>query len=106
MGSWQGSCIINDDRAVRTLTPSSEEKKALIEFLQSQNLLLNLPTGFLASPNRCRCTAAFSSIQPTVLVSKQIRKTCQRQKVKKKKLHTCSCSGPGISEKTKETKII
>ena len=31
-------------------------------------MLLNLPTGFPASSNRCRCTAAYLVVQPTVLV--------------------------------------
>ena len=62
-GSWQGSFTINNERAVRTLKPSSKEKKnALREFRQGQNLLVNLPTGFPASSNRCRCTAAYCAI--------------------------------------------
>ena len=33
-GSWQGSFTVNNERAVRTLKPSSEQKKnALREFL-------------------------------------------------------------------------
>ena len=62
-GSWQGSFTISNERAVGTLKPSSEKKKhALREFLHGQNLLVNLPTGFPASSNRCRCTAAYSAI--------------------------------------------
>ena len=44
------------------------KKNAVREFLQGQNVLLNLPTGFPASSNRCRCTAVYSVVQPTVLV--------------------------------------
>ena len=61
-GSWQGSFTVNNERAVRTLKPSYEQKSALREFLQGQNLLVNLLTGFPASSNRCRCTAAYSAI--------------------------------------------
>ena len=62
-GSWQGSVTVNNVTAVRTLKPSSGQKKsALREFLQGQNLLVNLPTGFPASSNRCKCSAAYSAI--------------------------------------------
>ena len=61
-GSWQGSFTINNERAVRTLKPSSEEKNALREFRQGQNLLVNLPPAFPAFSNRCRCTSAYSAI--------------------------------------------
>ena len=37
-------------------------KIALREFLQGRNLLVYLPTGFPASSNRCRCSAAYSAI--------------------------------------------
>ena len=74
-GSRQGSFTVNNERVVRTLKPSSEQKNALREFLQGHNLLVNLPTGFPASSKRCRCTATYSAIQPTVLESKQIRKS-------------------------------
>ena len=83
--------------------PSSKQKKALRKFLQGQDLLVNLPTGFPASSNPCRCTAAYSVIQPTVLASTiSGNHDIQDQK----ELHTCSQSSPGISEKTKETKVI
>ena len=65
----------HNEREVRTLKPFSEPKNALREFFEGQNLLVNLPTGFPASSNRCRCTAAYSAIYPTVLASKQIRKS-------------------------------
>ena len=61
-GSRQGSFTVNNERVVRTLKPSSEQKNALREFLQGHNLLVNLPTGFPASSKRCRCTAAYSAI--------------------------------------------
>ena len=61
-GSWQGSFIVNNVTAVRTLKPSSEVKNALREFLQGQNLPVNLLTGFPASSNRRRCSAAYSAI--------------------------------------------
>ena len=38
-------------------------------------IIINLATGFPASSNRCRCTTAYSAISPTVLASKQIRKS-------------------------------
>ena len=38
------------------------KKNALREFLQGRNLLVYLPTGFPASSNRCRCSAAYSAI--------------------------------------------
>ena len=60
-GSWHGSFIVNNERTVRTLKPSSEPKNALREFFQGQNFLVNMPTGFPASSNRCRCTAAYSA---------------------------------------------
>ena len=43
-GSWQGSFTVNNERAVRTLKPSSEQENALREFLQGHNLLVNFPT--------------------------------------------------------------
>ena len=61
-GSCQGSFAVNNERAIRTLKPSSEQKNAMRESLQGRNLLVNLPTGFPASSNRCRCTAAYSAI--------------------------------------------
>ena len=39
-----------------------ETKNALREFLQGRSLLVYLPTGFPASSNRCRCSAAYSAI--------------------------------------------
>ena len=78
-------------------------KNALREFLQAQNVFVNLPTGFPASSNWCRCTAAYSAISPTVLASnKSGNRDTHGQK---KKLDTCSYSGPEISEKTKEIVI-
>ena len=55
---------VNNERAVRILKPSSKQqpKKGLREFLQGQDLLINLPTGCPVSSNRCRCTAAYSVI--------------------------------------------
>ena len=61
-GSWQGSFTVNNVTAVRTLEPSSKQKNAVREFLQGRNLLVYLPTGFPASSNRCRCSAAYSAI--------------------------------------------
>ena len=61
-GSWQGSFTVNNVTAVQTLKPSSKQKNALREFLQGRNLLVYLPTGFPASSNRCRCSAAYSAI--------------------------------------------
>ena len=61
-GSWQGSFTVNHVTAVQTLKPSSTQKIALREFLQGRNLLVYLPTGFPASSNRCRCSAAYSAI--------------------------------------------
>ena len=57
----------NNERAVQTLKPSSAQKNALREFLViyiffEKNLLVNLPTGFPASSNHCRCTVAYSAI--------------------------------------------
>ena len=58
----------NNERAVQTLKPSSAQKKfnALREFLVIyifyKNLLVNLPTGFPASSNHCRCTVTYSAI--------------------------------------------
>ena len=46
-GSWQGSFTVINERSVRTLEPSSEQKNALRKFLQSQKL----PAGFPASSN-------------------------------------------------------
>ena len=40
-GSWQGSFTVNNITAVRNLKPFSEQKNALREFLQGQNLLVN-----------------------------------------------------------------
>ena len=61
-GSWHGLFTVNNERAVRTLKPSYEQKNALREFLRGQNLLVNLRTGFPVSSNRCRCIAAYSAI--------------------------------------------
>ena len=61
-GSWQGSLTVNNVTAVRTLKSSSEQKNALREFLQGQNLLVNLSTDFPVSSNRYRCTATYSAI--------------------------------------------
>ena len=94
-GSWQGSFTVNNERAIRTLKPSSEQKNVLREFLQGQNLLVNLPTNFPASSNRCRqmhcrvfCNLADSS---NVKTNQEIMIFT----AKKKELHTCSYSGPG-----------
>ena len=60
----------NNKRAVQTLKPSSAQKNALREFFViffCKNLLVNLPTGFPASSNHCRCTVVYSAIKPTVL---------------------------------------
>ena len=76
-------------------------KNALREFIQDQNVFVNLPTGFPASSNRCRCTAAHSSISPTIARFKINLEIVIF--TEKNKLHTCSYSGPDISEKTKET---
>ena len=40
---------VNNERAFRTSKPFFEQKNALREFLEDQNLLVNLPTGFPAS---------------------------------------------------------
>ena len=60
-GSGRGSCTVSNVTAVQTLKPSSKQKTALREFLQGHNLLVNLPTGFSASSNRSRCSAAYSA---------------------------------------------
>ena len=52
--------------------------------------------------NCCECTAAYSAIKSTVLASKQIKKSWHWRS---KTLHTCSYSGPGISKKSKESKL-
>ena len=107
-GSWQGSFTVINERSVRTLEPSSEHKNALRKFLQSQNLLVNLPAGFPASSNVMQmyycvfCNLADSS---RVKTNEEII-TLFRAIEKKKKLHTCSYSGPSVSLKTKETKVI
>ena len=76
------------------------EKNALREFIQSQNVFVNLPTaGFPASSERCRCADVYSAISLTLAIKRQ-NKSGNHEK---KKLHTCSYSGPGIFEKTKET---
>ena len=65
---WQFTA--NNERAVQTLKPSSAQKNALREFFVIffyKNLLVNLPTGFPASSNHCRCTVVYSAIKPTVL---------------------------------------
>ena len=61
-GSWQGSFTINSERAVELKSLLLKKKNALGKFLQGQNLLVNLPTGFPASSNCCRCTAGYSAI--------------------------------------------
>ena len=55
----------NNERALQTLKPSPAPKNALREFLVIffyKNLLVNLPTGFPASSNHCRCTVVYSAI--------------------------------------------
>ena len=54
-----------------------EEKKCFerSEFVQNQNVYVNLLAGFPASSNRCQCAGAYSAISPTGLASKQIRKS-------------------------------
>ena len=55
----------NNKRAVQTLKPSSAQGNALREFLViffNKNLLVNLPTGFPAFSNHCRCTVTYSAI--------------------------------------------
>ena len=64
-------------------------------------MFVNLPTGFPASSNHCRVLCN--------LVDSSSVKTSQKSMIftgKKKKLHTCSYSDPGISEETKETNVI
>ena len=83
-GSWQGLFTVNNERAVFLLL---KNKNALREFLQAQNLLVNLLTGFPASCNCCRCTSIKTNQEIMIFTAK---------KKKGKKLHTCSYSGPGI----------
>ena len=76
-------------------------KNGLREFIQGQNVLVNLPTGFPASSNSCRCTAAHSSISPTLgRVKTNLEIVIFTDK---NKLHICSYSGSDNSHKTKET---
>ena len=66
--SWQGSFTVYSKqwKSISNFKAFFLNKKnALREFLQDQNLLVNLPTGFPAS----------SAILPTILASKQIRKS-------------------------------
>ena len=42
------------------IKPSSEQKNGLREFLQGQNLLVNLKTGVPASSSHCKCTVVYS----------------------------------------------
>ena len=79
------------------------EKNALREFIQSQDVFVNLPTaGFPASSERCSCAAVYSTISLTLAIKHQ-NKSGNHDIHAQKKLHTCSYSGPDISEKTKET---
>ena len=81
-------------------------KNAFREFLQGQSLLVNLSTWF--------SSVLFQSLQMHCrvfcnLADSSSIKTNQEIMIftfKKTKLHTCNYSGPGISEKTKESKLI
>ena len=57
----------NNERAIQTLKPSSAQKKGFERipcdiYIFYKNLLVNLPTGFPASSNHCRCTVAYAAI--------------------------------------------
>ena len=105
----------NNERAVQTLKPSSAQKKnALREFLVIciyfyKNLLENLPTGFPASSNHCRCTVAYSAIQPTVLGFQRPKKK-KNQKIMiltaENKTYYMWLFRSRHFRKTKETKVI
>ena len=48
------------------------EKNALREFIQSQNVFVNLPTaGFPASSECCRCADVYSAISLTLAIKRQ-----------------------------------
>ena len=112
-GSWQGSFKVNNERPVRTLKPSSEQKNALRQFLQGQNFLVNLPTGLPASSNRCRCTAVFCNLADSssvktnhvAMIFTSPPRTPLPPPQKKNYAHVSSFLGPGISKKIKENKI-
>ena len=95
------SLAVNNERAVRTLKPSSEQNNALREFLQGQKLNCKFASFFQSLQMHCRvfCNLAYSS---NVKTNQEI----MMSRPKKEQLHTCSYSGPDISEKTKERKVI
>ena len=49
--------MVNNERAVRTRKSSSEQQQqnALTEFLQGQNVFVNLPTGSIVTKNALLC---------------------------------------------------
>ena len=59
-GSWQGLFTVNNERAVRTLKPSSEEQKCFERIPSRPEFACKF--AFPASSNRCRCTAVYSAI--------------------------------------------
>ena len=95
-GSWQGSFTVNNERTVRTLKPSTEQKKC-----------------FERIPSRPEFPCKFADWFSSVFQSLQMhcRVFCNLAgnhdiHGPQKTIHTCRHPGPGISEKTKETKVI
>ena len=97
---------VNSERAVRILKPSSKQKNSFERIPSRPGSACKFADWF---------SSVFQSLQMHCRVFCISCRQFQRQPnqeimrftaKKKKKLHTCSCSGPGISEKTKETKVI
>ena len=97
---------VNSERAVRILKPSSKQKNSFERIPSRPGSACKFAdwfsSVFQSLQMHCR---VFCNLADSSSVN-QIRKSWDSRPKKKKKLHTCSCSGPGISEKTKETKVI
>ena len=97
---------VNNERVVRTLKPSSEQKKGFERIPSRPEFAFKFVDWF--------SSVLFHSLQMLCLVFCNLAdsssvKTNQKIVIftfKKKNLHTCHHSGPGISEKTNESKVI
>ena len=103
-GSWQVSFTVNNERAVRTLKHLSEQKKGLDRIPLRPEFACKFADWF---------SSVFQSLQMHCRVFCNIAdsssiKTNQEIVIfaAKTKIQTCSYSGPGILEKTKETIVI
>ena len=77
------------------------KKRLLWEIPSRKNISINLLTGFPASSNRCSCIFCTLANSSGVKTNQEIMIFTDKKKLNSRQTH--SYSGPGISEKTKDT---